>query len=98
MLYIWNDQFNFDVCDRSLVSSAIRFTLLHETAKSSLEVGSETFYFPLLYYNGHGIKDNFYVFKNGQAVGKLLMKTSFEAYPPVIPETLKAKSPKEEEF
>ena len=68
------------------MSSAIRFTLLHETAKSSLEIGSETFYFPLLYYNGHGIKDNFYVFKNGQA------------YPPVIPETLKAESPKEEEF
>ena len=46
-----------------------------------MEVGSETFYFPLLYYNGHGIKDHFYIFKDGVAVGKLLVQSIFEPYP-----------------
>jgi hypothetical protein len=27
----------------------------------------------MLYYNGHGIKDHFYIFKEGVAVGKILI-------------------------
>jgi len=37
------------------------------------EVGKEEFYYPLLFYNGHGIKDQFHIFKNFLAVGKILL-------------------------
>jgi hypothetical protein len=47
-----------------------------------LEVGSETFHFPMLYYNGHGIKENFYIYKQGVAVGKVLVQSSYEPYSP----------------
>ena len=35
----------------------------------------------MLYYNGHGIKDHFYIFKDGVAVGKLLVQSLFDPFP-----------------
>jgi len=36
----------------------------------------------MLYYNGHGIKENFYIYKQGVAVGKVLVQSSYEPYSP----------------
>lgn len=46
------------------------------------ELGYEEFHFPLLYYNGHGIRESFHLYKNNRAVGKISLSTSFEAYSP----------------
>ena len=46
------------------------------------EIGKEEFYYPLLYYNGHGIKDHFYIYRNSLAVGRVLLSTTFDAYAP----------------
>ena len=43
------------------------------------EIGKEEFYFPLLYYNGHGIKEHFHIYKDNLSVGKILLQTQFEA-------------------
>lgn len=65
----------------SFFESTIKFTVYGEFEQGTqVEVGSETFYFPLLYYNGHGIKDHFYIFKEGVAVGKILIQSLFEPY------------------
>lgn len=62
--------------------SYIRFSLSQEgDGRFREEVASETLYFPLLYFNGHGFKDYFYLYSHGTAVAKLLINTSYEAYP-----------------
>ena len=47
-------------------------TIFHENDYGlKHEIGTETFYFPLLYYNGHGLRDHFYIFQDTLAVGKV---------------------------
>jgi hypothetical protein len=81
VLHVWNEEFQYQIFDQSFVSSTIKFTVYGEFQHGvQVEVGSETFFFPLLYYNGHGIKEHFYIFKEGVAVGKILVQSIFEPY------------------
>lgn len=82
VMHIWNEEFDFPIKQKHLVSNSIRLTLYNDDKIGPVEVGSEEFCFPLFFYNGHGIKDHFYVFKNDLAVGKVLLHTTFEPYPP----------------
>lgn len=81
---MWNEEFDFEIRHKALVQNSIRITLYNndERRGTPVEIGFEEFSFPLFFYNGHGIKDHFYVFKNDLAVGKILLHTSFEPYPP----------------
>lgn len=82
VMHVWNEEYDFPITQKQLVQNTIRVTLISEDKRGPVEVGSEEFCFPLFFYNGHGIKDHFYVFKNELAVGKILLHTSFEPYPP----------------
>ncbi len=81
VLHVWNEEFQYQIFDMSFIESTIKFTVYGEFDQGTqVEVGSETFYFPLLYYNGHGLKDHFYIYKEGIAVGKVLIQSIFEPY------------------
>jgi hypothetical protein len=84
---VWNEEVEFEIRDKRLVASTLRLTLYNDDLKSGhpMEIGYEEFMFPLLFYNGHGIKDHFFVFKNDLAVGKVLLQTSYEPFPPEPP-------------
>lgn len=71
ILHIWNEEVDFQIRDKSLVSSMIRLTIYNDDPRGPKEVGYEEFCYPLLYYNGHGIKDHFLIFKDNLAVGKV---------------------------
>ena len=80
-MHTWNEELEFSINEKSLLQSTIKFSILGELdGRRQEEVASETFYFSLLFYNGHGIKDRFFIFKNGLAIGKLFLHTSYKAY------------------
>ena len=84
MRHVWEEGFDFPVKLKSLVHGTIEVTIstLDRTRGSLIEVGSEQFQYPLLYYNGHGIKDHFFIYRDNLAIGRLLLSTSFENYAP----------------
>jgi hypothetical protein len=81
-MHIWNEAIEFQITDKSLLSSAIKFTIINQepVGRQPIVVASETFYFSLLFYNGHGIKDRFFIFKDGLAIGKVFLQTTYEPY------------------
>lgn len=77
---MWEESFDFPVKRKGLVRETIEITIstLDRTRGSLIEVGTEQFQYPLLYYNGHGIKDHFFIYRDNLAIGRLLLATSFE--------------------
>jgi Ca2+-dependent lipid-binding protein len=68
----WNETFNYNITSVTDIVSALKVTVFHEDSKKSEELGSKAFHLPLLFNNGQGLKESFYLYsKDGRAVGKL---------------------------
>ena len=59
----WNETFSIEIKDITTFSSMVKFTLKCIDPKGkSIECGDETISFLILYVNGSGFKDSFYLY------------------------------------
>lgn len=78
----WNETFTYNISSIVSFASTVKITVFHEDPKKSEELGSETLFYPLLFANGTGFKDQITLFSKGRAIGKLSLATSYVATPP----------------
>lgn len=78
----WNETFTYNINSVISFASTVKITVFHEDPKKSEELGSETLFYPLLFANGTGFKDQITLFnKSGRAIGKLSLATSYVPTP-----------------
>lgn len=67
--------FTYNINSVSSMASTVKITVFHEDPKKSEELGSEVLFYPLLYSNGNGFKDQITLFNKGKAIGKISLST-----------------------
>ena len=81
----WNETFTYNISSVVSFASTVKITVFHEDPKKSEEIGSEILFYPLLFANGTGFKDQITLFSKGKAIGKLSLATIYVPTP-VVPQ------------
>jgi Ca2+-dependent lipid-binding protein len=81
----WNETFTYNIISVVSFASTVKITVFHEDPKKSEELGSETVFYPLVFANGTGFKDQITLFSKGRAIGKLSLTTTYVPTP-VVPQ------------